>query len=63
MEPVGFGSLAAALVSAQDSLRQVSELVEGEVAHLRGNGWTDAQARAIVATSFGWQSPDDETED
>lgn len=39
----------------QDNLRQMSETLEGEVTHLKENGWTDEQSRAIVASSLGWR--------
>ena len=41
-----------------DSLRQMAEVLEGQVTHLKGNGWTDSQARAIVAAVFGWRHAD-----
>ena len=48
--------LSAALMM-RDQMRSVLDTLEGEVAHLRRNGWTDEQARAIVATMFGWRAP------
>lgn len=51
-----------ALFELQDNLRRISETVEGEVTYLRGNGWTDQQARAIVATYLGWRFPHHEGE-
>lgn len=41
----------------QDALRQVTEVAEGEVTYLKAQGWTDSQARAIVASMMGWKSP------
>lgn len=55
--------LSGALFALQDNLRQISETMEGEVNYLREQGWTDSQARAIVATSVGWRSPQGEAND
>lgn len=40
----------------QDALRQVTEVAEGEVTYLKAQGWTDSQARAIVASMMGWKT-------
>lgn len=49
---------AEAMFAALDGARQLAESVEQMVIHLRGNGWTDEQARAIVAYCFGWRPAD-----
>ncbi len=49
--------MTTALFALQEQMRDVIAGVEGVVSELKGNGWTDGQARAIVATSFGWRAP------
>lgn len=43
----------------QDNLRQMSETLEGEVTYLTAQGWTDEQARAIVASALGYRPKGD----
>lgn len=45
----------AAMLPLVDTMRQLAEVLEGQVTHLKSNGWTDDQARAIVATTLGWR--------
>lgn len=55
------GALPAGLRAAmelQEALRSFTSPLDGEVAHLKSNGWTDEQARAIVSYMFGWRPQD-----
>lgn len=59
-DPRDCESVRNALLSAMDQLHEVAEWLEGAVTHLKSNGWTDDQARAIVASNFGWKPAPDE---
>lgn len=48
-----------ALFELQANLRNAFSVVQGEVAQLVESGFTPDQARAIVATTFGWRPPSD----
>lgn len=50
--PLAGGSM---LFTALEGFQGFNDILEGEVAQLRGNGFTDDQARAILAASFGWR--------
>lgn len=48
----------SALFDVLDAFTGMASSLEGAVTHLKSNGWTDDQARAIVAHSFGWRPKD-----
>lgn len=48
-----------ALFEVQENLRNVFAVIQGEVTQLVESGFTPEQARAIVATTFGWRPPPD----
>lgn len=49
--------------NALDQFAPFLEMLEGLVATARRNGFTDDQARAIVAFTFGWRPTDGSTPD
>lgn len=53
-------SVRNALLAAMDQFHEMAEWLEGAVTHLKSNGWTDDQARAIVASNFGWKPAPEE---
>lgn len=53
-----WGDLAKATLAGVETmslLQPLLDTLEGMVAQIRGNGFTDEQARAIVASTFGWR--------
>jgi hypothetical protein len=48
-------AILEALLPMVDAMQQMADVLEGQVTHLKSNGWTDSQARAIVATTMGWR--------
>lgn len=45
--------------AVQESWRLQLDGMEGMVTEARSRGWTEAQARALVAFQFGWRPPAD----